>query len=854
MTKRTHIPRALVLTMMLALCMFLPWGAARAQAPTPAPSPAGPLMDTQVTEALRRGRLLLNFENIDIRVLARMMAELTGRNIVLDDRVQGRVTILSAREVTPAEAWDIFTTALQRYGFSVVDRGEYVQVLPSVEARRTSRIITPGTAPVRSEDLVMAILILQRANPDIVQNAVRPLISEVGFLLPYKEGNALIVAERAAVVSRIAEIVRTLDRLHPAAHTSIVFPKYIEAERVVPVLQQLFQGQADFRVMAFGPANAIVITGSAAQILEVKRTIERLDVPEAAPTRIEPPRFFVYNLQFAQAEDVAKILSEMLQERQRAQQQEQQQPQLPATQVNVNPALPNGVNPPSMTTAATDQPIVPANAVDVRPAGPVGPTGRPSEPAKVQGFVSSRVSADPETNSLVLYISPSEYEDLRPVIARLDLERRQVQISAVVAEVSLRRVNEMGVNWQAVTDGGIIGSFGGGLTEETLLSLLANGQFIIGGSGANTKTINVNGRNVNVPEFFVALSMLQDDSDFNLISAPRVLTQDHKEAVMNVGQVVPFATGGRLDAFGQPLVTFDYREVGIKLEVTPHVSQSGKIRMEINQEIQEVTDFLRQDLGGAGFSAPIISNRNVKTTVTIGNGETLLIGGLVSKRTVDAVRGVPILKDLPLIGALFRNTNRDEQKTSVFISITPQIVATDTDLPRLDQHYEPFLEDVPNPGDQQPEDRETYPPGSAMPPAKPDQLVPGAGGSGTGARPAPNVYLQGFGFPKDVGPGKLSRPVVTARNQTGRPVEVVLLGSVQRPDGKTDRLETAKLTLGIGEERQVPLPHYSFPEQGGVYQFDVVAQFDGHEVGRLPNPWRLELPEPGAPMPTEVQR
>jgi len=127
----------------LGVALLLPWGVARAEPPATAPAPDAPLMNTRITEALRRGSLLLNFENIDIRVLARMMAELTGRNLVLDDRVQGKVTVLSSREVTPDEAWDIFRTALQRYGFSVQDRGEYIQILPVLEARRTSRVL-PG--------------------------------------------------------------------------------------------------------------------------------------------------------------------------------------------------------------------------------------------------------------------------------------------------------------------------------------------------------------------------------------------------------------------------------------------------------------------------------------------------------------------------------------------------------------------------------------------------------------------------------------------------------------------------------------------------------------------------------------
>lgn len=806
----------------LGVALLLPWSVARAEAPAQPPAPDGPLMNSRITEALRRGSLLLNFENIDIRVLARMMAELTGRNLVVDDRVQGKVTVLSSREVTPGEAWDIFKTALQRYGFSVLDRGEYIQILPALEARRTSRVLPPGAAAGQGEDLVMAILILRQANPETIQNAVRPLISDAGLLLPYKEGKALVVAERAAVVSRIAEVVRTLDRLQPTAHTSVVFPKHAEAEKLVPVLQQMFQGNQEVKILAFAPANAVVILGSAQQILDSKRLLERLDVPSAAPAKIEPPKFFVYNLQFAKAEDVAKILSEMLAEKQRA--AEEQAKENPATRVRPTPE--------NKPPAEQDQ--TPGNRLAEAPNA----TGEVAKPRTV-GFISSKVSADPETNSLVLFVSPSQYDDLRPVIARLDLERQQVQISAVVAEVSLKRVRDVGVNWQALTSGGVVGSFRGGLTEEGLLSYMAGGNFVVGAVGPNTKTIRVNGQDIQVPEFFAFLSALQDDSDFNLISAPRVLTQDNKEALMNVGQVVPFATGGRLDAFGSPMVTFDYREVGIKLEVTPHISQAGKIRMDVNQEIQEVTDFLKQEMSGVSFSAPIVSNRNVKTTVTVGNGETLLIGGLISKRTVQAVKGVPILKDLPLLGGLFRQQSTDEQKTTVFISITPQIVPAGEDLQRLDKPFEPYVNEEGNSGDQQSEDRETRIPGGSTPtPSTSTAPLPAA------TRPAAAVSLQDFRISKDVGPGRVSRPSVLLRNQEQRPLELILEGTVQQPDGKTAQLEALPVTLGIGEERRIQLPHFAFPNLGGVYHFDLVARLEGEVVARLPNPWQLELPKP----------
>ena len=225
--------------------------------------------------------------------------------------------------------------------------------------------------------------------------------------------------------------------------------------------------------------------------------------------------------------------------------------------------------------------------------------------------------------------------------------------------------------------------------------------------GGNTRTITVSNQSVDVPEFFAYLSALNSSNDFNLISAPRVLTQDNKKATINVGQVVPFATGGKLDAYGSPTVTFDYREVGIKLEVTPHMSRTGKIRMEVKQEIQEVTEYLDQEMAGVKFSAPVVSNRSVDTTVTIPDGKTLLIGGLISKRTSDQVKGVPILKDLPLLGWLFRDKSTDDQKTSIFISLTPKIVDLDETVDANDSAISPYLDGIGEAGDQNYENRDT---------------------------------------------------------------------------------------------------------------------------------------------------
>ncbi len=649
-------------------------------------TPVAPLMDKTVAQALRNGHVLLNFENIDVRVLARMMSELTGKNILVDNNVSGKVTILSSREVTVNEAWEIFKAAMARYGFSIVNRNGTTMIMPSTAARSSGDIVSYGAIP-QGEEMVMAVLILKRGDPEEVVKTVKPLLTEHGLVSSYKDGQAVVVTDHANVVNRIAQIVKGLDTIDPNLHTSVVFPRYMEADKVVNSLKGLYkekESKNKLSITAFAPSNAVIITGDSDVVADLKRVLSRLDIPLSAPIKTEPARFFVYNLQYAQAADVAKILSEMLSERQKAVEQQLKEAKTPATE------------------DAHNKSNAPKDVTD----NVTGPTGQ-ADKAKTVGFTSSKVSADSETNSLLLYVSPSEYDELRSVIAKLDCERRQIQISAVVAEVSLQRAKDIGVNWQAVTSGGVVGSFSGGLTEESLLNLLASGNFVMGVSGSKTKTIKVSNQDVKVPEFLAFLNALNSDTDYNLISAPRVLTQDNKQATINVGQVVPFATGGKLDAYGQPLVTFDYREVGIKLEVTPHMSRSRKIRMDVNQEIQEVTSYLEQEMAGVKFSAPVVSNRAVKTTVTIPDGSTLLIGGLISKKTSDTIKGVPLLRDLPILGALFRSKSSEEQKTSIFISLTPKIVDLDNSIEINDAPLAPYLKSPGNPGDQQQENRDT---------------------------------------------------------------------------------------------------------------------------------------------------
>jgi|GEM_PF-853036 len=828
---------ATALTLLLGVSLLLPQGA-QAQPPQPPPPPET-LINDQMREILRSGTVTLNYENLDIRLLGRVMAELTGRNIVYDQNVQGRITVVSSEPVGPEQAWQIFRIALEKYGFGVVESNGITQILPLKDIRKYAPVVKNPTS-IQS-GMSVGVLVFENADVNLMQNALRPLLSDIGEIQPYLPGKAIIVTDRAPMVERIAATARYLDEAHTDTLVSTNFPKYAEATEIAPILEELVNPPGvpnDQRtvVRAFEPSNAVLIYGSENQIKKVKAMLARIDVPEAAPEDVQEPRFYVIPLQNASSEDVAAILSEMLSEKADLQQQRLQNNPRLARQQRGSAGSPSGA----------------ADAATAETTPDTAATG------EKQPFVSSVVSADVETNSLIFYVSPGEYTEIAALVEKLDAPRKQVLVTAVVAEVSLGRLLETGASFQALTPGGVLSSFRGGVTEEGLLSFLASGNFVVGAAGTGTRTIDVNGREVQIPELFGFLSAEKQNSDFNLISAPRILTEDHKEAEINVGNVVPFPTGAQFNAFGQPTVTYDYRDVGIKLLVTPHVSQSDTIKLEIEQEIQEVTDFLEQNLGGTGFTVPLISNRDVRTTITVKDGQTLMIGGLISKRTTKTLRKVPILGDIPLIQNLFREMREEEAKTTLFISLTPHIVDVPSEIERIDRPYKEFLEGDRNPSDHQVEkrpNREAF----TSPYIRDDNSLD------LTEAPAPRairrtdtndgvqvlrvdtppeqqgVFLSDLTFTRPPRKGGQARPSVRLTNSENASKELVIIGTVTRPDGSKRELRADAVVLKPGDAREVLLPPVNFKSGAGVYELDL-AVWEGDIVrSRLTVPEKIDL-------------
>lgn len=792
-------------------------GLAWAQPPQPTP---GPLINKQAQQNLRRGPISMNYENLDIRVLARIVSELTGRTVVLDEGVTGKVTLLASSQMSSEELWQVFQGVLAKNGFALRQSGSVYQVMPVADVRRDSRNSS-------------MVVVLREGDASQVLTAIRPYISDPNGTQVYAAGKALVLVDTPEVLRQVASLVRSLDRATPKISSDTIFLQYAEAEKMAPVLQNVLQralvvpGTSQPLVTAFPPTNALLVQGTPAQLKEIRETVALLDVSKAAPLSVEKPRYFVYKLQQGKAEDVAKIVQDLLAERKRAQDEEENRRGRQAAGASTGTA-----NTTSAGTANTDKGVAAPGGLATVPI-PTPVTGStPGAPSQLV-YVGARVGADPELNAVLVYISPSEYPSIRSLLASLDRKRKQILVHAMVAEVSLTDLLNAGSKLQLFDTSGPVASFNGGASEEGLLSFLTSGQFLVGASGGSSHTVNVGGRDVQVPSLFAFLTGERNNRNFELISSPRLVATDHKKAEMKVGNVVPFATGARFSQVGQPIVTYDYKDVGIKLEFTPHISQGQTIRLELEQEVQEVTEFLNQNLGGFGYVIPLISNRRVKTDVNLRDGETLLIGGLISKRTTETIRKVPILGDIPLIQNLFRELRTEQKKTSLFIALTPYVVNGPEDINRIDAAYAQFLSKEPLPSQAQWEPRNT----DVGPQAVTDPYASNP------QDPQPLLLITPLQMQPPTSTDRLRQGRLVLKNQDSKlesEFEMHIL--ITRPDKTVEEMILSKTRLAPGETREVTLDPYPFPEKPGDYRFEVEAFVNGRRVGKTTNPTVIHNP------------
>jgi len=627
----------------------------------------------------------LNFVNADIEAVARTMATLTGRNVVVDPRVKGVVSISTDRPVPPDAALNQFAAALRLQGFTLVDTNGLYKIVPEADAKLQGNVVSAGEGVTRAQSNQIVTQIF-RLNHEAANNLVpvlRPLIGPNNTINVNPGNNSLVITDYADNLQRIGRIVAALD-VAGATDVDIVPLEHALAVDIVPIVTRLAEGGTAAGVPAAGQAadtsyrtsivaeprsNSVIIrAANPARLALVRSLITRLDRPSS--DRAAGNIHVVY-LKNADATALATTLRAAM-----------------AGEGSASTSAASTASAPTRGSVNTSAAAGAAAGSSDRANAAVAQSGQPSTGGQIQ--------ADPATNALIITAPEPQYRQLRAVIDQLDSRRAQVYVESLIAEVNADKAAEFGIQWQ-----GPLGNFG----DNTVGILGTN--FGTGGNNILTNTLPIaqgdytgitapgTGINLGVAQRrggvyvlgFLA-RFLQQNGEGNILSTPNLLTLDNEEAKIVIGQNVPFVTGqytnnNSNNGAVNPFQTIERKDVGLTLRVKPQISENGTIKMTIFQEVSSV-----QPSSVNSTTGLITNKRTIESTVLVDDGAIVVLGGLLQDEYAGNQEKVPGLGDVPLFGNLFKSENRSRKKTNLMVFLRPVVLrdARDTANLSLDRY------------------------------------------------------------------------------------------------------------------------------------------------------------------------
>ncbi len=562
----------------------------------------------------------LDFNQVDINLVIKFISELTGTNFIVDPKVKGQVTIICPSKIPVEAAYAVFKSILEMHGFSLVQAGEMVKIIRSVEAKQKAVRTEVGKEieRVSPEDIIVTQLIpLEYADANQVKAILAPLVSKASNMVSHLPTNTLILTETSSNIQRLLKIVKEIDVQGVRIEREVIPLKFAFARALVSTLTSTLERRQRgkkvpekvLKVIPEERTNCLIVVASAEDMKDIKELIEKLD--KETPTALS--RVNVYYLENADSGDLAKVLANL------AKQPARREPK----------------------------------------------KGGPAE-------IKPSIVSDKATNALIITASPEDHAMFRSIIEKLDIMRKQVLVEMLIAEVSMDITQELGVelasgeNLLEPADGKVRGF--GGTTFTGALASLAAGQ-PIAGSGLTLGIIK--GKTGEYRNTAGIIQAYRKDEDFNILATPHLLTLDNEEATIKIGETVPYVKQSRevgVEAGALPsfVHTWDYKDVGIDLKITPQISQKRFVRLELEGKITE--------LKGPLTDHPRTIHRETKTVVSVEDGSTVVIGGLTRDDKSKTVHKVPLLGDIPVLRWLFRRTAETIVKKNLLIFITPHVI------------------------------------------------------------------------------------------------------------------------------------------------------------------------------------
>lgn len=646
-----------------------------------------------------REPVTLNFANAEIEAVARTMSTITGRNVVVDPRVKGTMTLVTERPVPPAVAFDQFLAALRLQNFTVVEAAGLYKVVPEADAKLQSGAVTVspgGRGSVSGNQIVTQIFKLNFENANNLVPVLRPLISPNNTINVNPGNNSLVITDYAENLQRMAKIIAAMD-VSNASDVEVIPLHYQNATELAPLISRLVegtgtqaaisggvppasgmppsQGQTDnaFRttLIAEPRSNALILrAANPARVALVRSLVAKLDQPAQDSANGDAGNIYVVYLKNAEATRLAVTLRAALASLAAAS---------GSTGAGGGTGMPGGSGGMTLPTSMSQAPSGSFGGSGSGSASSLGSSVSSNFGNSAMPSTGGSIQADPATNSLIITASEPQYRQLRAVIEKLDGRRAQVLVESLVVEVNASKLAEFGIQWQTAlgsNGSGTIGVIGNnsGITGTNIIDLA------VGLAAKNVNTRPSTGFNVGLAPRFngkyylgALANFLQNSGDANVLSTPNLLTLDNEEAKIIIGQNVPFPTGSYANTTGSatvnPFTTVERKDVGLTLRVKPQINENGTVKMAIYQEVSSVNADSTKDANG-----PTTSKRAIESNVLVDDGSIVVLGGLLSDDYSLGQDKVPVLGDVPLLGGLFRNETRSRKKTNLMVFLRPTVI------------------------------------------------------------------------------------------------------------------------------------------------------------------------------------
>jgi general secretion pathway protein D len=583
----------------------------------------------------------VNLKDTDIQELIKFVADATGKTIVVDPSVKGKVRVVSSNPVSAPELYQLFLSILEVHGFTAVLSGDVVRVIQNKDARSAPVGVKDDRAAVTTDEYVTAVIRLDNISAAKLIPVLRPLVPQQAHMAAYAPSNAIIISDISSNIDKIRDIIDRMDKT-AVQQTDIIKLRYAVAADVVKMLDQLNKseakaagGEQETLLVADERTNSVLVSGDELERARMRKLVEHLDTPLEQSGNVK-----VIYLEYADAKDVAEVLTKVMK--------------------NIfEMDTPEGA----------------------KPAG---------------GRGSSTIEADEGTNALIITADTDEMAALEAVIARLDIRRAQVLVEAIIVEMEVIDGQDLGLQWLFASSNGSFGSNinaqdarARNIAEAVLPPNDDDGNPVdaslgaLAGALAGTPGLSLGwGQLDDDLNMAVILSALKETKNANILSTPSLLTLDNQEAFITVGQNVPFVTGsftntgGGGDGAQNPFQTIERQNVGITLTVTPHINEGDAIVLDIEQEVSSLSG-----LSVTQTASDIITNeRKIQTKVLAVDGRVVVLGGLIKDDVQDAQQKIPLLGDIPYLGRLFRSDGEKVTKSNLMVFIRTTIIRDNQQL------------------------------------------------------------------------------------------------------------------------------------------------------------------------------